>query len=478
MSDAPHPFELTPDHRTQLGHAALDWVLAWFAQTGSRRLYPEISASDLERALSEPLPRGSRPPLDVLEQFSTHVAGGSRDNGHPRMFGYVQSSGSFVGAVADFLASALNQNVTSWRSAPAATTIERHVIGWIKEIVGLPAQADGLLVSGGSMANLTGLAAALAAAHPDVARRGVRALPGAPVVYASDAVHMSIPKAAATLGLGRDAVHLIATDADRRMRIDLLDRAIAEDRRQGCVPICVVANAGEVNAGAIDPLDAIAEICARHHVWLHADAAYGGFATLAPRARGELAGLSRVDSLSLDPHKWLFAPVDSGCIVVRDSAALRRAFSYAADYVDVVASADMSEYAFWDYGPELTRRFRALKIWMAIKTYGVDALGVAIDRNIALAQRLGQLIDESSDFERLAPVPLSIVCFRYTGSQGLQGSNDLNRELMLRVQRAGHSYLSNAMIGDRFALRACIVNYRTTESDLVELLDEIRRCAR
>jgi glutamate/tyrosine decarboxylase-like PLP-dependent enzyme len=260
------------------------------------------------------------------------------------------------------------------------------------------------------------------------------------------------------------------------MRVDVLDRALTDDRRAGCVPICVVANAGEVNAGAIDPLDAIADVCTRHRVWLHADAAYGGFATLAPQVRDRLAGLARVDSMSLDPHKWLFVPVDSGCVLVRDASTLRRAFSYAADYVDVVAAADMSEYAFWDYGPELTRRFRALKIWMAIKTYGVDALAAAIERNIALARRLGTLIEESGDFELLAPVPLSIVCFRYAGTNPTN-LNDLNRDLMLRVQRAGHSYLSNAMIGDRFALRACIVNYRTRESDLVALLDEIRRCA-
>lgn len=477
MSEAPDTFELTADRREQLGRAALEWVLTWFAETGERRLYPDVSAADLDRAFSEPLPRDPHHPRDVLDQFSAHVAAGSRDNGHPRLFGYVQSSGTFVGAIADFLASALNQNVTSWRSAPAATAIERQVIRWMKEIVGLPDHADGLLVSGGSMANLAGLAAATAAAHPDVAKRGVRAIPGDPVVYASDAVHMSIPKAAATLGLGRDAVRRIATDSERRLRVDALDRALTDDRRAGCVPICVVANAGEVNAGAIDPLDAIADVCARHHVWLHADAAYGGFATLAHQARGALAGLARVDSMSLDPHKWLFVPVDGGCVLVREPSALRRAFSYAADYVNVVAAADMSEYAFWDYGPELTRRFRALKIWMAMRTYGVDALAAVIERNITLARRLGDLIDASSDFERLAPIPLSIVCFRYTGANIGRDLNDLNRTLMLRVQRAGHSYLSNAMIGDRFALRACIVNFRTTEDDLVALLDEIRRSA-
>ena len=478
--DGPSPsFDATHAERERFSRAALDWVLAWFNNVGTRRLYPDISADALTAALAEPLPQEPDDPIAVLDRFAAHVAAGSRDNGHPRMFGYVQSSGHHVGAIADFLASALNQNVTSWRSAPAATTVERQVIGWIKQIAGFPDGGDGLLVSGGSMANLVGLAAATASASPDVARRGVRALPGDPVVYASDAVHMSVPKAAATLGLGRDAIRRIDTDGALRMRPEALDRAIIADRAAGRLPVCVVANAGEVNTGAVDPLDEVADVCARHCVWLHADAAYGGFAALAPSAREAFAGLGRVDSMSLDPHKWLFVPVDSGCVLVRDAAALRRAFSYSADYVDVVAAADMSEYAFWDYGPELTRRFRALKIWMTLKVYGVRAIAGAIEQNIQLARRLADLIDQSADFERLAPVPLSIVCFKYTGGASTPADLDeFNRALMLRVQRAGHSYLSNAMIAHRFALRACLVNHRTTEDDLTALLDEIRRSAR
>lgn len=469
-------FDLTPEERAALGRAALEWVLAWFNDTGERPLYPSMTAAELERAAASPIPRDGDDPLAVLRAFATSVAAGSRDNGNPRMFGYVQSSGSYVGAVADFLASALNQNVTSWRSAPAATTIERQVIEWLRDLIGFHASGDGILVSGGSIANLVGVAAALASTCPDTARRGVRALAGEPAIYASDVVHMSVPKAAAVLGLGRDAVRRIPMDANFRMPADVLDAAIDEDRRAGRIPICVVANAGDVNTGAVDPIDDIADVCARHGVWLHADAAYGGFAVLAPSRRQLLAGLGRADSLSLDPHKWLYVPVDSGCVLVRDRAALRRAFSYAAEYVDVIATSEMSEYAFWDYGPELSRRFRALKIWMALRCHGVAAFAAAIERNIALASRLAAMIDESDDFERLAPAPLSIVCFRYAKGGG--DLNDVNRRLMLAVQRAGRAYLSNAMIGDRFALRACIVNYRTTEEDLAMLLDEIRRHTR
>ena len=467
-------FDWTPERRERLGRDALAWVLDWFEKTGERRLYPDISAPVLEQQLESTLPMQPQDPHAILDEFATHVAANSRDNGHPRMFGYVQSSGTFVGAIGDFLASALNANVTSWRSSPAATTIERQVIGWMKEVAGFHSGGDGLLVSGGSMANLVGVVAATTAAYPEVAQRGVRALPGEPVIYASQVVHMSLPKAAAIAGLGRDAVRLLPVDDEFRLDVEALDRAVHADRRAGRVPICAVVNVGDVNTGAVDPIEAVADVCRRHRVWLHADGAYGGFARIAPSAAELLRGLELVDSISLDPHKWLFVPVDSGCILVRDVAVLRRAFRYAAEYVDVIATPEMSEYAFWDYGPELTRRFRALKIWMALKAYGMHALTEAIEQNIQLAQRLATLIDESPDFERLAPVPLSIVCF---GHRGGADFNAHNRALMLRIQQGGRSYLSNATIAGRFALRVCIVNHRTTDADLVALLDEIRAAA-
>jgi glutamate/tyrosine decarboxylase-like PLP-dependent enzyme len=472
MPDDSNAFDWSAPRREEVGRAALQWTLDWFNGVGTRRLYPDVKALRLDHLASSALPLDPGDPLAVIDEFASQVASGSRDNGHPRMFGYVQSSGTFMGAAADYLASALNANVTSWRSSPAAATIERQVVAWIKQMVRF--DGDGLLVSGGSMANFVGLVAATVSAHPEVAKRGVRALPGEPVVYASDLVHMSIPKAAAMAGLGRDVVRRVPVDASRRMDTEALARAIDDDRRSGRVPVCVVANAGDVNTGVVDPLDRIADVCRDRRVWLHADAAYGGFAALAPSARGLFAGLERVDSMSLDPHKWLYMPVDVGCALVRDASALGRAFSYSADYVDVVASPDMSQYVFWDYSPELTRRFRALKIWMALKTYGVRAFAAAIERNIQLARRLAALIEASDDFELLAPVPLSIVCFRYTRGDDL---NSLNRRLMLDVQLAGRAYPSNAMIDDAFALRACIVNHRTTEEDLGILLDEIRRCA-
>jgi aromatic-L-amino-acid decarboxylase len=473
--------ELTDEQRRALGNAALQWVLQYFDDAALPPVYPSVSAAELQALVAERLPETAQDASRVLEQFA-QLASLGRKNCHPRMFGYVQSSGNFAGAIGDFLASALNQNVTSWRSAPSATTLELQVIDWIKTFVGAQAFGAGVLLGGGSAANLAGLAAALhASTDIDLQTHGVAALPAPPVIYASDRVHMSVPKAAALLGLGRNALRLVATDRDGRIDVTALREAIGNDRRAGRHIVCVVANAGDVNIGAIDPIDQLADVCDGEQLWLHVDGAYGGFAAAVPSLAPAFGGLARAHSMSLDPHKWLFAPLDLGCLLVRDEAALRRAFSHGASYIDVVADRDMSDFAFWDVSPELSRRFRALKLWFAIKIHGAESFRTAIARNIALAQQLAATIDADDDFERLAPSPLSIVCFRFV-PRALAGDtaalNEFNRRLMVDVQRDGDSYLSNAMIGDAFALRACIVNHRTTGVDIARLLDAIRRAAR
>jgi aromatic-L-amino-acid decarboxylase len=475
--------ELTPAERDALGRAALDWVLEYFRTTGEPPVYPPISTRELAGLVDEVLPEEPQHADLVLEQFAALAALG-RNNGHPRMFGYVQSSGSFAGVIGDFLASALNQNVTSWRSAPSATAVEHQVIDWMKVLVGFDAAAGGILLSGGSLANFAALVVALrASTTADIDSLGVAALPGRPRIYTSTMTHMSTPKAAAMMGIGRDAIVQIPVDAEFRMRPEALAAVIVADRAAGLHPVCVVANAGDVNTGAIDPLEAISAVCARTGLWLHVDGSYGGFAAGAPSIGGALAGLGRADSMSLDPHKWLYAPLDAGCLLVRDAAHLSRAFAQSAAYVDVIADQDMSSYAFWDHGPELSRRFRALKIWFLLKIHGARAVRDAIEQNIVVARALAQAIDDSPDFERLAPVPLSIVCFRYVPTH-LRGRDDaaeelnaLNREIMLGVQREGEAYLSNATIGRRFALRACIVNFRTQVADGEALLAAIRRVA-
>jgi glutamate/tyrosine decarboxylase-like PLP-dependent enzyme len=472
--------ELSDEERAALSRQAMQWVLKYFQDQSHLPVYPTASAKQISAQLSGALPIDPQDPAQVMSDIQS-IADFGRHNGHPRMFGYVQSSASFAGVMGDLLASAMNQNVTSWRSAPAATTIEHQVVEWLKEMVGFRSDGVGLLLSGGSLANFAGLAVALRASTDiDLNQHGVGALPGKPRIYTSAMTHMSIGKAASMLGVGKDAIVALPVNGVFQMDAVALASQISADRAAGFHPICVVATAGDVNTGAIDPLDAIADVCAREKLWLHVDGSYGALAARSIYVGDAMRALGRVDSMSLDPHKWLFAPVDAGCLLVRDAAALQRAFSTGAGYIDVIADRDMSEFVYWDHGPELSRRFRALKIWLLLKVHGVRAIQDAIDGTITVARHLSHIVTESADFELMAPAPLSIVCFRYRGRGGNLGGpaiNDFNKRLMVEVQRDGDSYLSNATINGRFALRACIVNFRTTAADVERLLETIRRVA-
>jgi aromatic-L-amino-acid/L-tryptophan decarboxylase len=464
--------DLSASEREQLARAATDWVLEYFTAQSSLPVYPTVSARQLSSQLSGALPIDPQDMANVMADVR-RIADFGRHNGHPRMFGYVQSSASFAGVIGDLLASAMNQNVTSWRSAPAATTIEHQVVEWLKQLVGFRSGGVGLLLSGGSMANFAGLAVALRASTAvDLNQHGVAALPGKPRIYTSTMTHMSIGKAASMLGVGRDAIVAVPVTAAFQMDVAALSAQIDSDRAAGLHPVCVVATAGDVNTGAIDPLDAIADVCATARLWLHLDGSYGALAARSPQVAGAMRAIGRADSMSLDPHKWLFAPTDAGCLLVRDAASLQRAFSAGAGYIDVIADRDMSEFAYWDHSPELSRRFRALKIWFLLKVHGARAIQQAIDDNIAVAAHLAAAVNASDDFELMAPAPLSIVCFRYRS-----GDDEFNKRLMVEVQRDGDSYLSNAIINGRFSLRACIVNFRTRSADVDRLLATIRRVA-
>lgn len=461
----------------------MQWVLKYFQDQSHLPVYPTASANELTAQLSGALPIEPQDLIKVMADVQK-VADFSRHNGHPRMFGYVQSSASFAGVIGDLLASAMNQNVTSWRSAPAATTIEHQAIEWLKELVGFGRKGVGVLLSGGSSANFAGLAVALRASTTvDLNQHGVGALPGKPRIYTSAMTHMSIGKAASMLGVGKDAIVAVPVNNEFQMDAGALASQIEADRAAGFHPVCVVATAGDVNTGAIDPLDAIASACAREKLWLHVDGSYGALAARSIYVGDAMRALGRVNSMSLDPHKWLFAPVDAGCLLVRDAAALQRAFSTGAGYIDVIADRDMSEFAYWDHSPELSRRFRALKIWFLLKVHGARAIQDAIDGNITVARHLAHIVSESADFELMAPAPLSIVCFRYKAGDGRlredasAGQDEFNKRLMVEVQRDGDSYLSNAIINGRFALRACIVNFRTIAADVERLLETIRRVA-
>ncbi len=458
----------------ELARQAVEYVAEYYDSLRARPVFVPTTAQALHEILDEPLPRQGAEVADLLATARNVIVRYNRHSAHPRLFGYVCSPGAPIAALSQMVSAAMNINVTCWRSAPSGSQIEHTVIGWMKEIVGFPDSAGGVLVSGGSMANFAGLAAARSAKTPgDVVRDGMAG--SAPMcAYVSREGHFSITKAAGMLGIGERNVRQIATDASMRMDLEALARRVAEDRAAGRLPFCVVANAGTTATGAVDPIRRIAEFARKEGLWLHVDAAYGGFAMLAATARPLFEGIDEADSVALDPHKWLYGPMGCGCVLYKDPAAAYAAFRHDADYIRRLGLGQDEAFAFWDYGPELSRPFRAFDLWMLIKFCGAVRLADAIEGNIACARYLEKLVRASEDFEMLAPAGLSIFCFRYRPREFTGDWNALNERTLIELQRAGHSYLSNATINGQFALRGCVLNYRTTRQDMEILLEDVR----
>ncbi|PYK73088.1 MAG: pyridoxal-dependent decarboxylase [Verrucomicrobia bacterium] len=490
IKDSKNLLDPSPEQIRSWANAAVELIADYLSTIRDRRVYPSTSSRQIRERLDSSLPEEPANFDELLHTFRNTLIELSRHNGHPRMFGYVQAPGTAIAAIADLLASALNANLTAWRSAPAAVEIERLTINWIKQIIGFNREGAGLFVSGGSMANMAALAAARRAKAPaQIQNKGAQSCAKTLRIYASEETHHSVAKAAALLGIGRDNVRLVSVNERHKINLDELVAAIEEDRAAGHLPICLVANAGTVATGAFDPFRQIGEIARRFNLWLHVDGAYGGFAALAASTRPLFGSIEEADSLALDPHKWLYLPVDCGCVLYRDPEIARATFVHEAEYTRVIGQEADEAFAFWDYGPELSRRFRALKVWMLLKSVGLQALGEAIEKDLACARHFEKLVQNSEDFEMLAPVELSIFCFRHlparlkgalaTGSserEKIEKQLDAHNErLLLALQRDGSSYLSNAQLRGRFSLRGCVMNYRTTLRDMEILLGDLRR---
>lgn len=479
----------------QISSAAAALVSEYFSEIRERPVIAPNYAGKTKAAVNVELPVEGRPLAELLDECRT-VMELSRHNGHPRFFGYVASPSTPMGAYADLIASALNANITCWRSAPAGTEIEQTVVRWLGSLIRYDENSKGLLTSGGSMANMIALLiASRRKGGAEAARKGLWNAGPPLTIYASEEVHMSIPKAADILGIGRDQVRTISCDERQRMRVDELVTRINTDRNDGFRPCCVVASAGTVNTGAIDPFTEIADVAREFDLWFHIDGAYGAPGALDQRKAERFAGLERADSVSLDPHKWLYVPVDAGCLLFRDPAAAVATFSTEeADYIKVHGLTEDATFAWWDYGVELSRRFRALKVWLTLGYYGARRLAESISNDISMAAYMGELVSRADDFELLAPVELSICCFRYVprdakeSEPGVMESvpqrgsarvdlDQLNEKIMAAVQKGGRAYLSNATVNGKFALRACITNFRTTKTDIEETLDVVRAVA-
>jgi glutamate/tyrosine decarboxylase-like PLP-dependent enzyme len=459
-------------------HRAVDDMVDWWAGAAERSVWRPVPES-VKTALAAPLPRQGAELEEVYARFAELVLPYPTGNTHPRFMGWVHGSGTPVGALAEFLAGALNANLGGRDHAPVY--VERQVVEWSRQIFGLPDGASGLLVAGTSMATVVGLATARQAyAGGDVRREGLRGGAVRLVGYASREAHGCVAKAFELLGLGRDGLRLITTDHGRRIDLAALAQAIAADRAAGLQPFCVVGAAGTVNTGAIDDLDALARLCRGQGLWFHVDAAFGGLAVLVPEIAPRLAGIDQADSLAFDFHKWLHVPYDCGCVLVRDEAVHRAAFALRPDYL-AAGERGLAGGNPWfcEYGVDLSRGFRALKVWFTLLTYGLDRLGASIAANCADARYLAECIGATPELELLAPVSLNIVCFRYRDPALAPAELDrLNAAIVVELQERGIAAPSTTQVGGRLAIRACLCNHRTQRADLDVLVEGVLRLGR
>lgn len=480
------PVDLSGEEFARMGHRLVDEIAELMDGMRERPLTAGLDPEQVRARLdaSAPLPDAGTDPAALLEQTTSLVVESSLYNGHPRFFGYITAGAAPLGILADLLASAVNPNVGGWSLSPMASEIEDQAVRWIAELVGFPTEGDGVLVSGGNVANMLGFWAGRAAkAGWDVRSSGMRAADARTLrVYGSAGTHTWIQKAADLSGLGHESIRWIETDEHDRMRLDALRAAIDADLDAGDRPFMVVGTAGSVSTGAVDPLPALRELCDELDLWLHVDGAYGAFAAAAPNAPDDLRALSLGDSVALDPHKWMYAPMEAGCTLVRDPAALLTAFSYRPDYYHFQQEAKN----FFERGIQNSRGFRALKVWLLLRQVGRSGYARMISEDIELARRFFEIAGERAELEALGH-GLSITTYRYVPTElrdrvaeAEVGDylNDLNREIQSRMERGGEAFVSNAVLGDVYALRMCIVNFRTTLEDVVALADITERLGR
>jgi glutamate/tyrosine decarboxylase-like PLP-dependent enzyme len=466
-----------------LGHRLVDQVAEFLESMPHGPVTRDESPSAVREALGldGPLPEAGTDPASLLERTAQLLFDHSLFNGHPRFFGYITAPPAPIGVLGDFLAAAVNANVGAWRLAPAASEIEAQVVRWIAELIGYPVQCGGLLVSGGNMANFVCFLAARAAkADRDVGTHGISGDSARRLrVYTSTETHTWIQKATNIAGLGTDSIRWIPTDNKLRMDVSELRRQVETDSANGDVPFMVVGTAGSVSTGAIDSLPAIRALCTERNLWFHVDGAYGGFAAAVPESPDDLRALAHADSVAVDPHKWLYAPLEAGCALVRDPETLRAAFSYHPPYYHF----DERAINYVDYGPQNSRAFRALKVWLAFKQVGAAGYRRMIADDMRLSREMAHVVS-TSDQLQLVTQDLSITTFRYVprdlraklGDAAVEAHlNTLNQTLLDRLQRGGEAFVSNAVVDGRYLLRACIVNFHTDRADVEALVTTVLR---
>ncbi|MDQ3908290.1 MAG: aminotransferase class I/II-fold pyridoxal phosphate-dependent enzyme [Acidobacteriota bacterium] len=463
---------LSTEEMRRLGYRVIDLLVEHHASLSRQRVSDVPDRAEIRARLSRGVPDEGRPPEEVFEEAFGEVFSAMAHLQHPRFFAFVPSPSNFVGVLADALAAGMNPFLGSWAVASGPAQIELNVIEWLRGVCGLPETAGGLFVSGGSMANLTALAAARRLRLADKTEGAT--------IYCSDQTHSSIDRALRVLGFAEDQLRKLATDDQFRLDLSSLRNAVADDRQSGRRPFCVVANAGTTNTGAVDPLVQLSDFCRGQNLWLHVDGAYGAPAMLTEKGRAALGGIGYADSLSLDPHKWLFQPMETGCVLLRDRRDLLRTFHVLPEYLRDVKGGE-EETNFRDYGIQLTRSFRALKLWLSLQVFGESGFRNAVRRGIELAELAESQVREREGWEIVSPAQLGIVAFRYAPPSLDDAARDrLNRALVDALKRGGFAMISSTELRGRTALRLCTINPRTTDEDiratvgrLCELADEL-----
>jgi glutamate/tyrosine decarboxylase-like PLP-dependent enzyme len=475
--NAPAEETLDPEDWSEvegLSHQIIEDALGYLRDIRDRPVWRELP-EEVKTFFASPLPRSPAPLAEVYREVVENVMSHPMGNIHPRFWAWYMGSSNFTGALGDFLAAIQGSNLGGGNHA--AAYMDQQVVDWCKEIVGFPASASGALESGGSMANVIGLTVARnVKAGIDLRELGVAAIEKPLRFYGSDQIHSCHRKAMEALGLGNRALRRIATDSTLRIDLAALRAAIAEDRKAGFQPACVIGTAGTVNTGAIDDLQALADLAAEEELWFHVDGCIGALIAIAPANAYRVAGIERADSVALDPHKWLHAPFEAGCALIRDAKAHRGTFAVTPEYLQKTTRGIASANWLHEYGLQTSRGFRALKVWMALKEHGIEKFGRLIDQNIEQARYLTRLVESEPLLDLVAPTNINIVCYRYRpDGRSAEALKALNTEIMLRLQERGIAVLSDTTIKGEHSLRVAINNHRTQRSDLDLLIRETLR---
>ncbi|TCK72072.1 pyridoxal phosphate-dependent decarboxylase family protein [Acidipila rosea] len=462
------------DELRTLGHRMLDDMFEHLETLRGQPAWQPVPA-EVRQALDEPLPRGSQPVESVYQEFVTNIVPYTSGNRHPRAWGWVRGNGTPLAMLAEMLAAGINSHCGGGNQSP--TLVEEQVLEWLREIMGMPQGTSGLLTSGGTMANLIGLAVARhAKAGFDIRKDGLQGVSARLTVYCSAETHMWAQKSMELLGLGSRSLRRIAVDAESRIDIAGLRKQIAQDKVAGLHPIAVIGNAGTVNTGSVDDLIALRQLCDEAALWLHVDGAFGALLKLSPKYRHLVRGAELADSLAFDLHKWMYLPFEVGCVLVRDAEMHRAAFATPASYLEGAERGMLAGgMTFSDRGIELTRGFKALKVWMSLKAHGVDAYTALIEQNMEQAAHLADRVDKHAELESLSRRQMNIVCFRYRPGAPMSDEelNRLNREIVLRLQESGEFVVSGTVLDGKYAIRVANTNHRSRLEDFDALAEAV-----